>query len=216
LSTQDKVIFSSWSGGKDSALALNRALKELKKVDILFTMFDETCVHTRAHGLPKEIITAQAESIGARSITRCATWETYEHEFLEFLKEHAQNGIGIFGDIDLQEHRDWVERVCKTYNVTALEPLWLEPREKLLEEFLKEGFKAKIIATKKEYKELLGKELQEGETLKLIEKLNIDLSGENGEYHTVVYDGPIFKKPIRIKIVGNYSTEKNEYLIVGI
>lgn len=211
----DKVIFSSWSGGKDSALALHRALKELKRVDILFTMFDETCVHTRAHGLSKKLIQAQAESIGAKLMMRCATWETYEREFLEFLKG-VENGIGIFGDIDLQEHKDWVERVCATYNVSVLEPLWLEPREKLIEEFIKGGFKAKIIATKTEYRELLGKDLHNRETLKLIEKLSIDISGENGEYHTVVYDGPIFKEPLEIKIIGKHSTETNEYLIVNI
>ncbi|MGC8821044.1 MAG: diphthine--ammonia ligase [Fervidobacterium sp.] len=208
------MVFSSWSGGKDSALALNRVLKEVGKVDILFTMLDETCERTRAHGLPKSIIQRQAESIGAKSITKCASWETYESEFLKFLEEHAQNGVGIFGDIDLQEHKDWVERVCSTYNVKALEPLWFEEREKLLEEFLALGFKAIIIAVKNGFEQLLGLELHKLETIKLIEKLGSDLSGENGEYHTIVYDGPIFNFPIQFKISGQYKTDKNTYLII--
>ncbi|ABS61219.1 diphthine--ammonia ligase [Fervidobacterium nodosum] len=213
------MVFSSWSGGKDSALALYRALKDFKeveKVDILFTMFDENCERTRAHGLPKALIQAQAESIGAKSVIRCASWESYESEFLKFLEEYAKGGIGIFGDIDLQEHRDWVERVCGTYNVKALEPLWLEKREKLLEEFLNLGFKAIIVAVKNGFEDLLGLDLHSRETIKLIEKLGWDLSGENGEYHTFVYDGPIFKEPINFKIVGKHVTEKNAYLVLDI
>jgi len=213
------MVFSSWSGGKDSALALYRALKDFKeveKVDILFTMFDENCERTRAHGLPKSLIKAQAESIGAKSVIRCASWESYEGEFLKFLEEYAKGGIGIFGDIDLQEHRDWVERVCGTYNVKALEPLWLEKREKLLEEFLNFGFKAIIVAVKNGLEDLLGLDLHNRETIRRIEKLGVDLSGENGEYHTFVYDGPIFKKPVDFKIVGKYATEKNVYLVLDI
>ncbi|MGB9807676.1 MAG: diphthine--ammonia ligase [Thermosulfidibacteraceae bacterium] len=208
------TVFVSWSGGKDSALALYRALKDVKKVDILFTMLDETCMKTRAHGLKRDVIERQARAIGVDVIFGCASWETYEAEFLKFLERYATNGVGIFGDIDLEDHRKWVEGVCGRYNVKALEPLWLEDRRRLIEEFINLGFKAKIVVVKKGFEDLLGLDLHDYKTIELIESLGIDLAGENGEYHTLVYDGPIMKYSLSFEIKGVRENEKNVYLLV--
>jgi len=139
--------------------------------------------------------------MGIPIIQRRTTWENYEEIFKKAMLELKKEGIstGIFGDIDLREHRDWVERVCKDVGIKPILPLWKEKREELLKEFIQAGFKAIIVATQAKPlgKEWLGRTIDE----KLIKELkaigSVDLCGEKGEYHTFVYDGPIFKEPIK-------------------
>lgn len=191
------VVFSSWSGGKDSALSFYKAKEFFGKVDYIFTMFDENCQRTRAHGLKPEIIRMQSESIGVPLIHGCASWESYETIFSSILEKHFSGGVGVFGDIDLQEHLDWIVRVCNQKNVNVFEPLWKKSREEIFNEFIRLGFKARVVAVKKGFEQLLGKELDEN-FVKLANSLGADLCGENGEYHTLVYDGPIFSFPLPI------------------
>lgn len=208
-----RVIFCSWSGGKDSALALWHGLKAYGKVDLLFTMLSEDGIHSRAHGLTKELLQRQAKSIGIQLVTKSSTWEDYESRFIEFLSEYVVDGIGIFGDIDLEEHRDWVDRVCSIRNVTAVEPLWKRDREEILREFLSLGFKARIISVRKglDIDRFLGLDLD----YNLVERfkdIGIDISGENGEYHTFVYEGPIFRERVEFEIRDVIEMEKNYVL----
>ncbi|ABR30580.1 ATP-binding protein [Thermosipho melanesiensis] len=206
--------FCSWSGGKDSTLALYHGLKKFK-VDYLFTMLSEDGIHSRAHGLPKSILEKQANSIGIPLITKCSTWGEYEKNFLDFLEEYAKGGMGIFGDIDLQEHLDWVENVCNKKNVRVFEPLWRRNRREIVEEFLKLGFKAKIIAVKKDLniEKYLGKDLS-FDLISEFESIGIDACGENGEFHTFVYNGPIFKNPVDFEI--GTCVEKSKNLVLEI
>lgn len=209
------VIFCSWSGGKDSSLALWHGLKLYGRVDFLFSMLSEDGIHSRSHGLTKELLQRQAKNIGIQLVTKSSTWEEYEDKFIEFLSEYAVNGIGIFGDIDLEEHKDWVDRVCSIKNVTAIEPLWKRDREELLKEFLNLGFKAKIVSIRKGIgiDDCLGLDLD----YSLIERfrnIGIDISGENGEYHTFVYAGPIFRKKIDFEIGDIIEREKNYVLLL--
>ncbi|SHN67738.1 MJ0570-related uncharacterized domain-containing protein [Fervidobacterium gondwanense DSM 13020] len=209
-------VFASWSGGKDSALALYYGMKKYGKVDCLFTMLDEDCSSSRAHGFGKDILEKQALLIGTKLITRCSSWESYEENFLDFLSNHAKGGIGIFGDIDLQEHLDWVKRVCSVHNVTVEEPLWKRKREVILEEFSNLGFRALIVSVKKNLgiDEILGNELTNRETHRILEKSGVDICGENGEYHTLVYDGPIFSSPLNFYVEGLYEDDNAKRLKV--
>ncbi|AEH51777.1 Dph6-related ATP pyrophosphatase [Pseudothermotoga thermarum] len=203
------MIFCSWSGGKDSCLALYYGIKTFGKVDLLFTMLHEDCDRSRAHGIKKELFKNQASSLKIPWHFECATWDDYEKVFLNFLDNYAKGGIGIFGDIDLEEHRNWVERVCMQKSVRVFEPLWKKDREKILKEFVDLGFKALVVAVSKKFphaKVLLGKSLS-CETIELIKSLRIDICGENGEYHTFVYDGPIFEKPVQFKVLDIVETE---------
>ncbi len=106
--------FCSWSGGKDSCLALNRAIKNGCEVTHLLTMFDETGMRSRSHSVSQKVMQAQANALGLELITPNASWQSYEIIFIEELKLlKAQNfDAAIFGDIDLQPHRDWEEKVC--------------------------------------------------------------------------------------------------------
>ncbi|WP_353684572.1 diphthine--ammonia ligase [Thermodesulfovibrio sp. 3907-1M] len=208
--------FVSWSGGKDSSLACHRAMKNGIDVVYLVNMLSEQGDFSRSHGLSSQLIKAQAEAIGIPVIQRKTTWESYEEEFKKTLLQLKKQGIdaGVFGDIDLEEHREWVERVCGKTGIKAILPLWNEEREKLLKEFIKSGFKAIVCSTNSSFlgSEWLGREIDFDfiKNLKALE--NVDLCGEKGEYHTFVYDGPIFKSPIRFSFGKKIRKDKNLFL----
>lgn len=195
-------FFCSWSGGKDSCLSLYKSL-ETKKIICLVTAMIETEEVSRSHGLTQAVLRAQADALDIPLLIFNTSWAEYEDNYFNILKhikkKHALRG-GIFGDIDVDEHRDWCLDLCHKLEIEASHPLWKREREKVLKEFLDLGFKAKIVAfdERKGSRHYLGKDLN----LDLIDEFkskNIDICGEQGEYHTVVYDGPIFKQPLRLK-----------------
>lgn len=120
-----KKAFCSWSGGKDSCLALQRALRDDYDVKLLLTMFDEIEDRSRSHAIPFNLIEAQAAALGIELVTARASWQNYERVFIEQLKAFQNQNLthGIFGDIDLQAHRDWEEKVCAAANIEAVLPL---------------------------------------------------------------------------------------------
>ncbi|WP_281863799.1 diphthine--ammonia ligase [Planomicrobium okeanokoites] len=194
-----KTFVMSWSGGKDSALAYYRAVLDGNVPVALLTMFEEDGSKSRSHGLPLEIMEAQAERMGLPLRIGKADWNNYEKEFISLLKNFKSEGIdmGVYGDIDLEDHRAWVQKVSKEADIEVSHPLWGEPRRNLLEELIAEGFKAVItvVDTARMDPKFLGREF----TLELIEELEalgIDACGEEGEFHTVIVDGPIFVEAV--------------------
>src|SRR6185436_11332379 len=113
--------FVSWSGGKDSMLALHRTLDAGVQVDALLAMFDETGERSRSHAIPRALMQMQADALGIALVMRSASWAGYEAVFTEQLRAFAAAGIthGVFGDIDLQPHRDWEEKVCAAAGLDA-------------------------------------------------------------------------------------------------
>ena len=209
--------FCCWSGGKESALSYYRSKKEKKiEVSCLLNMISENGKHSRTHGISKILLQAQAEVIGISLIQQKTTWKNYEAEFKKAVAEFKNNDLeaGVFGDIDLQGHRDWVERVCKDMNVKPVLPLWKEKREKILEQFIQAGFKAIVVAVNVDFlgKEWLGREINKEFIEELKAMGNIDLCGEKGEYHTFVYDGPVFKRPVEFTIGKKISRDKHWFL----
>ena len=202
----DKNCFVSWSGGKDSCLALFRAMSQGYKPKMLFTMFSIENDVSSAHRLNEDIIKAQVNALDLESTIGRAKFEDYEAVFVRNLEAFKSQDInyGIFGDIDLDEHRKWEEIVCEKAQMTAVLPLWQEDRKNLVKEFIDLGFKARIVVVNKTMMspEFLGRDLSH-ELLEEIEKTGADVCGENGEYHTVVYDGPLFKTPLNL----NFSKE---------
>lgn len=195
----NKKCFISWSGGKDSCLALYKAIEQGYEPIKLFTMFSMENGISSAHRLKERIIKKQAESIGIENVIGRSLFSDYEKIFILNIKQFKQQGIdfGIFGDIDIEEHKLWEEKVCEKASIKALLPLWQFDRKEIATSFIKLGFKAKIVVvdTSRLSTEFLGLDLDLN-LLNEIEKYGADACGENGEYHTVVYDGPIFKKPI--------------------
>ena len=196
-------FFCSWSGGKDSCLALYKAIEADLKPKRLLNMLNEEGDNSRSHNLPLSVLKAQANSLDIPLTTKRTSWDDYEEKFIETIKQFKKEGIdqGVFGDIDLEEHREWEEKVCSKAGLTAQLPLWEQKREDLLNEFIELGFKTMIIVINEDYldKKYLGKVIDK-KIIKEFKDIGIDPSGENGEYHTVVIDGPIFNKRIKLKI----------------
>lgn len=190
----------SWSGGKDSALALARARQALGDDGLLLTMFTEGGERSRAHGLARPVLEAQARALGLPLVTGAASWDDYTPVFvctLADLRERRGVTTAVFGDIDLQPHRDWCLRACAEAGVDCLHPLWGEPREPLVREALARGIEATVVAVRADVlsPDLLGRRLDEG-LLAEFAAAGIDLAGEQGEYHTVVTGGPGFAAPL--------------------
>jgi uncharacterized protein (TIGR00290 family) len=194
-------VFVSWSGGKDAYLALQRAVRAGAELAAIVCMLHEDGLASRGHGLPLALLEAQAAALGAPLVTRATTWDEYEADFVSLLHELRAQGVqaGVFGDIDLQAHRDWVEGVCEVAGLRAHLPLWLEPRRVLLDEFLSGGGRATIVAVdhSKLGAEFLGLELDD-DVIASLEAAGADACGEEGEYHTMVTQAPLFSQPVAL------------------
>lgn len=198
----DKLkAFCSWSGGKDSCLSLYRAIEKGIDVKYLFTMFKEDGDRSRGHGIKPEIIKKQAEVLNMDFVSGCASWSSYEEVFKDKVSGLQDKGMkmGIFGDIDIQDHKDWVVSACNHTELEVYHPIWQESRKSLIEEFVDLGFKAIITTINGNIisKDYLGKVFDK-KLISEFEQMGIDACGENGEFHTLVVDGPLFKEPIRI------------------
>ena len=213
---ENLMAFCSWSGGKESALSFYRGSKSGMEISYLVNMISEDGKRSRSHGVISELIKSQAKAIGTPIVQRETTWETYEEEFKKTASELRRKGvhIGVFGDIDLKEHRDWIERVCAETGIKPILPLWEEKRKELLLEFIAEGFQAIIVAIHSDFfdPEWLGRKIDRQFLFDLEKVEGIDLCGEHGEYHTFVYDGPIFKKPVEFIIGEKRWREKHWFL----
>ncbi|MEM3762427.1 MAG: diphthine--ammonia ligase [Archaeoglobaceae archaeon] len=201
------MILAMWSGGKDSAMAFYRASK-LYKIDRLVCMIKNG--ETRAHRLKESILRRQSEAMGIEIV-----FGRYDENFEEILKSVFRSNEAekvVFGDIYLEHHRNWIERVCKELGIEAIFPLWGENTKKLAEDIARE-FNAIVIAVRKNFKDILGRRFDE-EVIEYLLKKNADPCGENGEFHTIVVNGPIFKKPIEVTIGKHFEDEKYYYLEV--
>jgi len=198
--------FVSWSGGKDSCLAMFLAVKSGIEVSYLLNMAFEDNQYSRTHHLPLEVLELQAKALRIPLFVQTSTDSMYEENFLKAMIELKAMDIdkGIFGDIDIVQHRDWVERICKKGKIYPYLPLWGRNQVDVLKEFINTGFKAIVTIVRADVlgREWLGRIINEA-FLEDIEKLNKNISvticGEAGEYHTLVTDGPCFYSKIEIQ-----------------
>ena len=213
-----KQAFVSWSGGKDSCLSCYRAVKNGLNIRYLVNMASEDGKRSRSHGLSNKVLRMQSEAIGIPLVQRQTTWEDYETKFLNMLKTLKQDGItdGVFGDIDLDEHRQWVEATCAKAAVTPHLPLWMESQDSILEDFYAQGFESIVIATKADLlgKEWLGRKIDLDFINDLKKTKGVTPCGEAGEYHTLVIDGPLFRKRLEISKTRKVLREGHWFLEV--
>jgi diphthine-ammonia ligase len=197
----DLFTVSSWSGGKDSCLACYKAQKLGYKISRLVNFISREYKRCCFHGTQAGLIQLQAELVGIPLVQHevTADMKEYEKEFKAAVSGIKGAQAMVFGDIYLDEHKDWVERVCSDVLVKAIEPLWNIPAVDVLEEFIDSGFKAIMVSAQadKFTKDYMGKEVDR-KLLKDLRSRNICPCGENGEFHTLVVDGPIFKRRIEI------------------
>lgn len=167
------------------------------------TMLDETGERSRSHGLPKALLEAQAQSMGLDLVFRSATWGGYTDAFVDGLKELKARGLtaGVFGDIDIEDHRQWVVDACEQAGVTPWHPIWQEDRRALVDEGIRRGIRSRIVVVNTNHlpEDFLGREL-DAATVDAIESAGADACGENGEYHSLVTDAPLMDRPLRVDV----------------
>jgi uncharacterized protein (TIGR00290 family) len=192
----------SSSGGKDSLLALWYAKNQGYNIATLITMFDETGTRSRSHGISKTMMQAQAHALGLDLLTPHASWQTYESEFIATLKTLRASGHQgvVFGDIDLLPHREWEEKVCAQAELHTVLPLWQRDRAQLANEVLQLGFKAIVVCVDHRYltADFCGREYNR-EFIDSLPK-GVDACGENGEFHTFTFDGPLFARALAVNV----------------
>jgi len=201
----NKAIFN-WSGGKDSSLCLYKVLQSgAYNISHLVTTISEQYLRISQHGVRVELLEQQTESIGIPLhkliMPNNPTMETYNKLMAKALGEFKNQNIhhSIFGDIFLEDLRKYREDRLNMMQFKGIFPLWKISTKKLAKEFIDLGFKAIIVCVDAKHldKSFVGRNFDESFLNDLPE--NVDPCGEHGEFHSYVYDGPIFTNPIKIK-----------------
>lgn len=205
---KDNKFVMSFSGGKDSILALYRMINNGYEPVALLTTAKKDDDKSWTHGLSQELLKKVSDSLGIPLlIVQCDVFE-YEDKFEQNLTIAKGMGASIcaFGDIDIEEHKKWDLKRCSNVGLEGVFPLWQEDREKLVYEFIDSGFTTIIKTVNLKYmsEDFLGKKLTK-ELISEIKNTGSDVCGENGEYHTFVIDGPIFKRKISFDVNGKIS-----------
>jgi len=205
----------AWSGGKDSVLALNEIHNTIQIEALITTVNEDDRI--AMHGINKSLILEQARAIGHSMIEvrippNCSN-DQYESKMTETLQECHLRGVEsvIFGDLFLEDIRAYRENFLSRIGMKGIFPLWEKDSTVLAKQFIGSGFRAKIICvdTQTLSKEFAGREFD----YELLNSLptHVDACGENGEFHTFVYDGPIFQKPLKIRKGREYSEQNRFY-----
>ncbi len=202
----EDVLFC-WSGGKDSAMALHalRAARDCR-ITALLTTITEEYDRISMHGVRRALLERQAESLGlplhAVLIPPQCINATYEQRMKEALALHFAQGVRrvAFGDIFLEDLRVYREKNLAQVGMQALFPIWKRDTRELAREFVRQGFRAIAVCVDPRVLDasFAGRELDASFFADL--PPGVDACGENGEFHTFVFDGPVFKTPIPIRV----------------
>lgn len=201
-SSRKKAVFN-WSGGKDSALALLKAMRS-GEYDIvaLLTTVNRDSKRSTMHAIPESVLRAQADSIGIPlhliDLTPKGDMGDYADAMRSAVEFFIAQGVThfIFGDIFLHDVRAYREKQLEPYGIEVVEPLWDQTSEEIMAEFLDSELKTRVVTTMADRlgRSYIGRTIDRAFVSSLPE--GIDVCGENGEYHTLCYDGPIFRHPI--------------------
>lgn len=202
-----KKVTISWSGGKDSALALQKIISDGSyAVAHIHTVVDARTRRVGLHGVSEELIEAQARSLGIELRKLYLKEDTTANTYAKLMKgayaEFHNEGIEgvVFGDIFLEDLKSFRETLLQESGLHGIFPLWGCSSSQLLSGFTSRGFKSIICSAGEAcyHAGMLGKLL--GEELFREVDSSIDVCGENGEYHSFVFDGPIFHKPVSFRL----------------
>ena len=203
----EKRTLLSWSSGKDSAFALY-LLRKMPEIEVvgLFTTVNSTHRRVAMHAVREDLLQLQARAVGLPleilHIPENCSNKDYEKVMAEFVSESIDRGIEVmaFGDLHLEGVRRYREEKLRETGIAPLFPLWGRKTDQLATEMIKKGFRMIITCIDPRLfpKRFIGCELDEAFLKNL--PVNADPCGENGEYHTFVYDGPIFSEPLDVKL----------------
>lgn len=221
MDARTKVLFS-WSGGKDSALALHEVLRDDRyEVTALLTTLAEGFRRVSHHGVREELLDRQAEAIGLPlekvyfpvHPTHACTNAEYEDIMGRVLRRFKEQGVTLVchGDIFLQDLRDYRERNLATIGMRGLFPLWQRPTSGIMDDFIRQGFRAYVTCVDGERlgREFVGRALDAAFVRDL--PAGVDPAGENGEYHSYVFAGPIFRQQISVNVAEVVAIDKRFY-----
>lgn len=193
----------SYSCGKDSALALYRMIKQGHVPIAMITTINSQQERSWFHGIDDALLNRISQSLNIPLIACVTDGENYHISLEESLRKAKTMGAEgcVFGDIDITGHLDWNRLRCENAGLECIVPLWQESREAIVKEIIDNKFIAIIKCVQNKYKDsdILGKVLTY-DLARQIEQSGADVCGENGEYHTVVVDAPIFRFPIDVTI----------------
>ncbi|MGL1889792.1 MAG: ATP-binding protein [Reichenbachiella sp.] len=209
-----KRISISWSGGKDSAMMLQHIMQDDQfEIVELHTAISSSNDRVSMHGISKELIQAQADSIGYPitflSIPPSSTNNEYEkalNKYYSSLYNREVYHIG-FGDIFLEDLKAYRDQILEANKLKGVYPLWKQNTKQLIDGFLSSDFKTIICAANTAlFQHSICGRMIDDELVNSFER-SVDPCGENGEFHTFVYQGPIFKSPIKFKIHDSIRVE---------
>jgi uncharacterized protein (TIGR00290 family) len=203
---KERIVFC-WSGGKDSALALHRLMAAGRyEIVGLITTCSEEFQRVAMHGVRLELLEAQAASIGVPLekvfLSQRSSNEEYQHRMAVCLRAYQAQGVSAcaFGDIFLEDLRQWREHNLAQLGLRALFPIWKTDSHELLREFLRHGFGAVVCCASDAWfnEDAVGRPLDEA----FIQALppQVDPCGENGEFHSFTYAGPIFAQQVQFRL----------------
>jgi uncharacterized protein (TIGR00290 family) len=212
-----KYFIASFSGGKDCTLAIHRAITGGMKPLGLVTTWNTDMGCSWFHGLPDTVLDSLSKAWGMPVTLIRTTGPAYVERFEMHLVKARELGaeVCVFGDIDLEVHRQWCTARCEAAGLEACFPLWQENRKALVHEVLDAGYRALItvVDTSRMDASFLGKELNRLE-VEAIEACGADACGENGEYHTFVFEGPLMSGKVSFR-TGNVLRQ-DQYVILPV
>ncbi len=212
---EKRKFILSYSAGKDSTLALYRMIKMGHEPLALITTMNGKEERSWFHGVTEKMLEKVCESLDIPIRFIDTTADEYTKCFSKVISELKDDGATacVFGDIDIQEHKDWWLKICDDVGIEGLWPLWNEDREALVREFVDEGFKAKIKVVNTNFLDASYlSRILDNNLIDEIKNKGVDPSGEGGEFHTFVYDGPLFKK--KIVITQSEIVYKDNYAMI--
>ncbi len=190
---------ASYSGGKDSILSIYRAICQGMEPIALIITYNIDKKRSWFHGIPEKVLDSVSKSLNIPIWLIKTSGKEYTYNFEKILKVAKDKGADfcVFGDIDIEGHLDWCSERCENAGIKAYFPLWKEDRKSIVYEFIESGFKANltVIDTSRMDEKYLGKVLTK-ELAEDMQKEGVDICGENGEYHTFVSEGPLFKSKV--------------------
>lgn len=206
----------SWSGGKDSTLALDRVCRQGLDVSYLFNIYEGSSGRVRFHGVRRELITDQAASLGIPLLQAHTHPDDYETVFCRMLGALRERGISgiIFGNIHLADIRAWFEERTRAYGLEHVEPLWGDRPEILITEFIDRGYRSRVVGINLALAlpAWLGVDIDHAFVQTLKTAPDVDLCGERGEYHSFAYDGPLFRRRVGIQIGKEHDLDGHRFL----
>lgn len=206
----------AWSGGKDSALALHRALRRGQPVTHLLTIYDGPTGRVPYHGVSRELIVAQADALGLEAVLEESEEGEFETALSRGFDRLHEAGVGtlVFGNIHLSDVRAWYEERVRRAGFEHVEPLWGGDPAGLVREFVSLGYRAMVVSVMPDRADpdWLGREF-DGDLLAEIEaRPEIDPCGEHGEFHSFTRDGPAFRRGLTVRATGRRERNSYRYL----